>query len=278
MNNVVLESYRESGDHWEVPIPNGWPAKVLSAFSKDRRYAMSIFISIALAASLAPPPKAARPIAYDSFIRDKALFHVVKADLASGLVSPTTVYGHGLVSSWKLVAGSNATVGITGTFFAPRSGYPVGDIVIDGDLKVKGYRGSAIGVDHFGGVHIFDTRYRQEQDWSQFKSGLRGVVRLISDGIVCPNPKAQRFRDSRIWGKASRTAIGLDKYGKLVLFATKSNITLSQLGKAMLSRGVVNAVSLDGGGSTCLYYRGKMVIGTGRRLSNMFVLQERAAF
>lgn len=239
---------------------------------------MIFFVTVALAATATAPRAEARPIAYDSFIRNKALFHVVKADLASGLVDSSAVYHRGLTSSWKLVAGSNATVGITGTFFAPSSGYPVGDVVVDGDLKVKGYRGSAIGVDHYGGVKIFDTRFKQEYDWSQYKFGIRGAVRIVSDGQVNPNPKAQRFRDRRIWGKASRTAIGLDKNGKLILVATKNSVTLSELGKAMVSRGVVNAISMDGGGSTCLYYRGKMVIGTGRGLSNMFVLQEKSTF
>lgn len=239
---------------------------------------MNLFVSLVLTAAYTPPKVAARPIAYDSFIRDKALYHVVKADLSSGLVNPKTVYRPGLVSSWKLVTGADATVGITGTFFAPRSGHPVGDILVEGDLKVRGYRASAIGIDHFGGVKIFDTKFREEYDWSQYRGGIRGLVRLVANGVVCPNPKAQKFRDSRIWGKASRTAVGLDKNGKLILVATKSNVTLSQLGKAMVTQGVVNAVSLDGGGSTCLYYRGKMVIGTGRRLSNMFVLQEKAAY
>lgn len=158
---------------------------------------MSFFVSVALAAMATPAPRAARPIAYDSFIRNKALYHVVKADLASGLVSPTAVYHNGLTSSWKLVSRSNATVGITGTFFAPRSGHPVGDILVDGDLKVRGLRGSAIGVDHFGGVRIFDTKYRQEYDWSEYKFGIRGAVRIVSNGQVNPNPKAQRFRDRR---------------------------------------------------------------------------------
>lgn len=241
---------------------------------------MSIFAKLVLAATVAPTAttKAARPIAYDSFIREKALYHVIKADLASGLVNPRAVYKPGLNSSWKLVTGSNATVGITGTFFAPASGYPVGDVLVDGDLKVKGYRGSAIGIDYFGNVKIFDTRYKQEFDWSEFRGGIRGAVRLVSNGKVNPNPKAQKFRDRRIWGKASRTAVGLDKNGKLILVATKNSVTLSQLGKAMVSRGVVDAVSMDGGGSTCLYYRGKMVIGTSRGLSNMLVLQEKAAY
>jgi exopolysaccharide biosynthesis protein len=240
---------------------------------------MSLFASIVLATAALPAHKpAARPIAYDSFVRDKALYHIVQADLSSGLVTPQTVYRTNLVSTWKLVTSSNATVGITGTFFAPANGHPVGDVLIDGELVVKGYRGSGIGVDAFGGVDIFDTHFKKEFDWSKYRFGLRGAVRLISNGQVNPNPRAQRFRDPRIWGKASRTAIGLTKAGKLVLCATKNNVTLSALGKAMRSRGVVDAVSLDGGGSTCLYYRGKMVIGTGRRLSNMFVLQEHSTY
>jgi hypothetical protein len=257
---------------------NGFADSNALPFAGISSESMNLFVSLVLASTVAPKHSAARPIAYDSFIRDKALYHVVKADLASGLVNPTAVYQPNLVSTWKLVSGNNATVGITGTFFAPRSGHPVGDVLIDGDLKVRGYRGSAIGVDHFGGVKIFDTRFREEVDWSQYRFGLRGMVRLVAAGKVCPNPKAQKFRDSAIWGKAARTAIGLDKNGKLVLVATKSSVTLSALGKAMVSRGVLNAVSLDGGGSTCLYYRGKMVIGTGRRLSNMFVLQEKAPY
>jgi exopolysaccharide biosynthesis protein len=240
---------------------------------------MNLFVGIVLASTISTPVKtAARPIAYESFLRDKALYHVVKADLSSGLVNPKAVYAPRLTSTWQLVTNNNATVGITGTFFAPASGYPVGDVLVDGDLKVRGYRGSAIGIDFFGGVSIFDTRYRQEFDWSQYRGGIRGAVRLITNGKVCPNPKAQKFRDKRIWGKASRTAVGLDKNGKLMLVATKNNVTLSQLGKAMVSKGVVDAVSLDGGGSTCLYYRGKMVIGTGRKLSNMLVLQEKSAY
>jgi exopolysaccharide biosynthesis protein len=239
---------------------------------------MMIFASLTLAAAMVPVKPPARPIAYGTIGFNKAIFHVVKADLASGLVQPQTVYRPGLVSSWKLVTASDATVGITGTFFAPRSGYPVGDVLIDGDLKVKGARGSAIGIDHFGGVKIFDTKFGQEIDWSQYRFGIRGMVRIVSNGVVNPNPKAQRFRDRRIWGKASRTAVGMDRNGKLVLMATKKDVTLSHLGKAMVSQNVVEAVSLDGGSSTCLYYRGKMVIGADRRLSNMFVLQERPAY
>jgi len=239
---------------------------------------MNLFVSLVLATATAHSRPAARPIAYDSFYRDRALYHIVQADIKSGMVTSSTIYRHGLMSSWKLMSSANATVGITGTFFAPASGYPVGDVLVDGVLKVKGYRGSAIGCDSLGGVDIFDTRFSQSVDWSKYRYGLRGVVRLISNGKVCPNPRAQKFHDPRIWSHASRTAIGLTKSGKLVLVATKNNVTLSALGKAMASRGVVDAVSLDGGGSTCLYYRGKMVVGTGRRLSNMFVLQERAPY
>jgi exopolysaccharide biosynthesis protein len=48
------------------------------------------------------------------------------------------------------------------------------------------------------------------------------------------------------------------------------------LGKAMKSRGVQDAVSLDGGGSTCLFYQGSLVVPPQRKLSNLFVLSRKA--
>ena len=80
-----------------------------------------IFASLTLAAAMVPVKPPARPIAYGTIGFNKAIFHVVKADLASGLVQPQTVSRPGLVYSWKLVTARDATVGITGTFFAPRS-------------------------------------------------------------------------------------------------------------------------------------------------------------
>jgi exopolysaccharide biosynthesis protein len=235
---------------------------------------MSLLAASLFATALVAPKAEAPHIAYQKIRHGRASYHFVLADLTSGFVSAKTVHTDGLTSPWHLIQDAQPSVAITGTFFAPQDGTPVADVLVDGQLVARGNRGSALGVDDQGNVHIWDQAFLRRVDWSGYRFGLRGGVRLIKNGRVCPNPRAQAFRDPRIWGRAARTGVGVTKHGKLVVMATMSNVTLSEFGRAMKSRGAVDALSLDGGGSTCLYVKGRMVVSTGRRLSNMFVVSE----
>lgn len=222
------------------------------------------------------------PISYASFKHGAHSYHVVTADLRSSDVGAAMVHSPSLTSTWNLlgrleVPESKAVAAITGTFFAPSSQKPVADVLVNGNLVAQGSRGTAVGVDWFGGVRIFDKPYHEAVDWGLYQWGLRGAIRVVSNGAVQPNPKAQMFHDTRLWGRAARTGLGTTKWGKVLLFATTAKITLSELGKAMKSRGVVDGVSLDGGSSTCLYYRGSLVVPPGRKLSNLFVITQRVA-
>lgn len=222
--------------------------------------------------------KADRPVAYESFKQGSAIYHSVRANLGVDQVSAEVTYTPKLTKAWSTLGKRQPVAAITGTFFAFENQQPVADVIVDGELVANAARGSVLAVDWFGRVKIFDARRYQPIDWFPYRYALRGLVRLVADGKVCPNPQAQGFRDRRIWGSASRTAVGLTKEGKLVFMATPNSVTLSELGKAMTSKGVVEAVSLDGGGSTMLYYRGSMVIGPKRALSTMFMIHERSPF
>lgn len=226
-------------------------------------------------ASLGLSTEAASPIGYTKFKHGSAWYHEVKADLNSLNVSTETMHRRGTNSFWQVVRPAPPTVAVTGTFFGAPGGFPVADVLVDGNLVAQGNRGSAIAVDWTGKVAIFDTRYHQPVNWARYRFALRGTVRLMTRGRVMPDPKAQRFRDRRIWGRASRVAAGLRKDGKLVLLATTHAVTLRQLGYAMKARGVVDAVNLDGGSSTLLYYRGRLIVPPKRRVSNLLVLRER---
>ena len=147
-------------------------------------------------------------------------------------------------------------------------------MVVDGDLKARGHRGSALAIDYYGKPHVFDTGFNKAVDWSAYRWALRGTVRLVRDGHPSPNPKGQNFKDSRIWSRVARTGAGVTKNGKLVLMATTSPVTLTEFARAMIKLGVRDAVNMDGGSSTCLFYRGVVVIRPARRLSNMLVLTE----
>ena len=216
------------------------------------------------------------PLSYELLAHGKAKFHVITADLKSGQIEARTVHSPQLISVWSLLSHGKPVAAITGTFFSFGSQKPIADVLVDGNLVAQGSRGSGIGVDYFGAVKILKQSFRKGVDWRDYRYGLRGAVMVVSNGKVCPDPKSQRFRDKKIWGHAARTGIGLTKNGKLVMVATTSKITLSQLGKAMRTRGVVDGISLDGGGSTCLFYQGSLVVPPQRKLCNLFVLSRRA--
>ncbi|HVL37761.1 MAG TPA: phosphodiester glycosidase family protein [Fimbriimonadaceae bacterium] len=236
---------------------------------------MALAPVVLVAAAIANSQSTFSPIGYETFKWGPNRYHVVTADLRSGALQPATVHSPRLTSVWNLVKQKQPVAAITGTFFAPSSHRPVADVLVDGNLVARGHRGSVVAVDWFGGVKIFDPKFQQKVDWSSYQFALRGAVRVIQKGKVQPNPKAQKFKDKRIWGRAARTGVGITKQGKLVLVATKNQVTLSELGKAMKQKGVQEAVSLDGGGSTCLYYNGSLVVPPQRKLSTMFVIGKR---
>lgn len=215
-----------------------------------------------------------RPIRYSEFKVGKAWFHVVVANIGDPEVVASLTFVKGVSSPATLAAKAGACAALTGTFFAPRSGYPVGDVLVDGKLEAAGHRGSALAIDYYGKPHVFDTPYGAAVDWSSYRWGLRGSVRVLRNRRICPNPKGQHFRDSRIWSRVARAGAGVSTSGKLVLIATRYPVTLSELGRAMLKAGMRDAVSLDGGSSTCLLYRGVILINPARKLSNMLVLAE----
>lgn len=235
---------------------------------------ITLIVAAALACCAAIAP--AEKIRYYPLSLGKAKFHVVVANLSQRDLSVETILSSKAKSPWYLLKNDTPSVAITGTFFNPADSRPVGDIIIDGQRKVRGSRGSVFGVDWEGNPRIVDTGFNRTWDYTDYRFALRATVRIIKDGVVCPDPRAQKFKDPRIWGRAARTAAGITEDGRLVLMATRSNVTLSELGKAMKSRGVVDAVNLDGGSSTCLYVKGKMVISPTRRLTNLIVLRDRA--
>jgi hypothetical protein len=237
---------------------------------------MGIATGFILATALSvPSTPAARPIRYESFKQGKTYFHAVVADMTKNKVTAEAYYSDELKNCWKMIGDRQPAAAITGTFFGYGSQQPVADVVVDGHLVAEGHRGSAVGVDWFGRVHIFDTPFQEPIDWYSYRHLLRGTVRLIRGGKVVPNPKAQHFTDSAIWSRAPRTGIGLTQDNHLVMMATKNKVTLSEFGRAMQKLRVKDAVSMDGGGSTMLYYRGALVLPPTRGLSTLFILHER---
>jgi exopolysaccharide biosynthesis protein len=52
-------------------------------------------------------------------------------------------------------------------------------------------------------------------------------------------------------------------------------VTLGHLALIMRTLGCVDAMNLDGGASMAMYYRGRVILPAGRRLTNILTIHER---
>lgn len=100
-------------------------------------------------------------------------------------------------------------------------------------------------------------------DWDNVNHIISGGPYLIKNGEIFIDITEQKL--GAIGGKNPRTAIGYTQDGTLIMVAVDGRegssigMTLRELAGFMQSIGCVNAMNLDGGGSTVMYVNGKVV-------------------
>ena len=100
------------------------------------------------------------------------------------------------------------------------------------------------------------------------KHAFGGGPVLVQDGQVkISNNEEKKFAGKAIADKHPRTAIGYTKDGTMIILAIQGRMkglaegaTLPQMAKIMVDLGCVEAMNLDGGGSSCLMINGKETI------------------
>lgn len=103
---------------------------------------------------------------------------------------------------------------------------------------------------------------------------ISGAPDLVTNGKISTAQLPPGFTDSRFTTAAAyRTAIGVKKDGLLLLVNAK-NVKISELKEIMLKLGCVNAINLDGGASSGMYYDGKVVTKPGRKLATVFYVYQ----
>lgn len=180
-----------------------------------------------------------------------------------------------------MMARTTPAAAITGTFFATDSLLPIGDIVIGGELRHFGGRGAALCLaPHPAGRGMIATfrpnagLYRHT-DWQGYETVLAGGMWLVRDGALALAPRAQGFRDPSLFRPNPRVAVGVTAANKLLLVATGKRVTLRRWAEALRSLGAVDALNLDGGSSTGMFFQGYPVIRPRRHLTNVLVVYTR---
>ena len=112
-----------------------------------------------------------------------------------------------------------------------------------------------------------------EEYWDKVQYAFACGPRLLEDGKE-RDLRVQGYKDPKIVSQsAQRSAFGVTKDNK-VLMVTVPNVTMAQLAQIMKQLNAYNAINLDGGASSGLYYNGKMVTPPGRNLSTVLLVHE----
>lgn len=242
-----------------------------------RSHVLMIVIALGLLAQQAYGD--ASSVTYSKHWINRTRVHVVWVKLDDPTIKVTPLLAWNTVNRRRSFIGFMADhqplAQMTGNFFSLQSGYPVGDIVIGGTKVAEGRVGLALAIKPGNQASIIDIPYQWKYSWPGYESVLRGGIRLVEDGKAALSPRSQGFRDPALFRPATRTAVGLDKRNRLLMVAVNKCIYLSDMAGIMKALGCTAAMSLDGGASTGLAYRGDVILMPGRTLSNVLAVIQR---
>ncbi len=128
----------------------------------------------------------------------------------------------------------------------------------------------------------FDLSSPSGCDWSTVDQAVGGGPWLVKDGIESVDGDAEGFGADIVKSTHPRTAVGITADNRLLLVTVdgrqdlSKGLNLADMASQMRNLGAVNAINLDGGGSTTLSIRGFVVNspsgGTERYVANGLLL------
>ena len=206
---------------------------------------------------------------------------VEQTDDASILYTPA--YGEQIVmqnGGWVLAA----EAGVITEFYSVTPGASIA-IPADGYVVYMGFGYSQTSSFRFPqkGEEIEMEYYLRTEDEEGFtldgvESIISGAPRLVKNGEM-ETALEEGFTGSRFTTlRTPRTAVGIDRAGKLVLVCVPDGATMWEMRDLMLELDCVDAFNLDGGASCAMYYQGaSLAVPTRELTSTLQVFVEDAA-
>jgi len=221
---------------------------------------------------------AATSVAYNKVYAAGVWLDLVTVDLNDPNVCITPAIskrGIGSCESFRsIIRRTRPAAAIDGTFFCTRTLKPTGDIVIDRRLVWKGYLGVVVAVRDSRFISFLPSNRYGPYRWSDFDNVLGVGPSLVRDGKIVVMPRLEGFKSRVHYTKRIRAAVGLTYANKLLLAVTIRPVYLSQLARAMSALKCVEAAGLDGGSSTGLYYKGKLIRNPSRGMTNCLLVYD----
>jgi Phosphodiester glycosidase len=111
-------------------------------------------------------------------------------------------------------------------------------------------------------------------DFLQSWQAIGGGPRLLTDGRITIDARAEKFNDPRGWASDARSMIGISRDGRDLILAV-SDGTLEDSAAIMLHLGAYQAMNLDDNASSGLWFRGHYLREPGRLLNNALLVLPR---
>jgi hypothetical protein len=203
---------------------------------------------------------------------------VVDADLTSPSVHVTVQLARGGIGTAEatssMLARSKPVAAINGAYFSKTDLHPIGDIVIDGQVALRGWFKTALTIDRLGRAGIVRHNVGSRVDWSPYETVLACSPALVLDGRVDYEADARNHRDPHATGKVSRMGVGVTDAQHLLLVSPGKPMTFGEWAAVMQRLGCRYAMNLDSGASRMLYYRGRYLVQPGRDLTNLLLVYD----
>ena len=182
--------------------------------------------------------------------------------------------GIGRCETWSgIINRLRPTAAITGTYYDPATFIPVGTIIANGIGVHQGTVGTALTFATGNRVHF--CRGRLTMVAPELQTALRAGPRLIDQGHISLMPSIEGFHDPSIMVRKPRAAVGLTRANKLLLVTVTKPLYLREMARVMQALGAYDAMCMDGGSSTGLYYAGKSYQVPRRVMTNVLMVYAR---
>jgi hypothetical protein len=253
-------------------------------------------------------PEAARPNCRSDIkgvtycVEDGGETHLLIIDLSDPYLRVQTVMANDVLDVWppeeeresvaemaKRYRNEGVIAAINGDYFGAGRG-PEGPTVVQGQrldtpitiaLNPSEYRRTTLALSRSGKAavtHLAPIAFPAPVVYRDpLFNAISGGPIILYDGLVLPEALSC-FIDGIPMGACRRdrqTAVGVDATGKTLYLLASTTRSTERISELMREYGAFNAMKLDGGGSTQLWYRGRALVDSDREVANaLLIFQE----
>jgi uncharacterized protein YigE (DUF2233 family) len=217
-------------------------------------------------------------IDYSEYILDGVSVKVVSVDMKDRRVKITPEVSFGLPFQMRsfsyFLCRRKPLAAINGTYFNMETSTPVGEITIDGRKVNSSSIGTVFALTNDRKPLFFCARKHAAVNRKDFAMTLGAGPRLIAGGKISSGFRGEGFRDPAIFRPAVRSGLGVTLRGKLLMVVSLTAVDLTRWAQTLRILGCTDAINLDGGSSSALFYRGVMLVTPARDISNIIAVYE----